>query len=74
MFLLLETVAAQVEYVRCSEEESVLRALQQRRSALAVALPGTERQLQSQAEHDKRMAGLVARLANLMLQLEPPPL
>ncbi len=60
----------QTEYVRCSEEESVLRALHQRRSALAVALPGTERQLHSQAEHDKRVDKLVARLAVLMMQLD----
>lgn len=50
----------------------MLEALQQRRSALAVALPGTERQLQSQAEHDKRVARLVARLAKLMVELELP--
>jgi len=62
----------QTEYVRYSEEESVLRELQQRRSALAVALPGTERQLQSQAEHDKRVARLVGRLARLMMQLDLP--
>jgi len=58
------------EYVRCSEEESVLRALQHRCSALAVALPSTERQLHSQSEHDKRVAKLVDRLARLMVQLD----
>ena len=48
----------------------MLRALQHRRSALAVALPSTERQLHSQAEHDKRVAKLVDRLARLMVQLD----
>lgn len=56
--------------MRCSEEESVLRTLQGRRSAVAVALPGTERQLQSQAEHAKRVARLLTRMAKLMVDLE----
>jgi hypothetical protein len=60
----------QVEYVRCSEEEGVLSTLQHRRSALAVALPGTERQLQSLAEHEKRVAKLLDHMARLMVQLE----
>lgn len=60
---------AQAEYVRCNEEESVLRTLQGRRSAVAVALPGTERQLQSQAQHDKRVAKLLQRMAKLLIDL-----
>lgn len=60
----------QAEYVRCSEEASVLRTLQDRRSALAVALPGTERQLQSRTQHDKRMSRLVDRMAKLMVELQ----
>lgn len=62
-------VSAQAEYVRCSEEESVLCTLQGRRSAVAVALPGTERQLQSQAQHDKRVAKLQDRMAVLQVEL-----
>lgn len=64
----------QAEYVRCSEEQSVLHTLQGRRSAVAVALPGTERRLQSQAEHAKRVARLLKRMAQLTvdLQLQEP--
>lgn len=60
--------------MRCNEEESVLRTLQSRRSAVAVALPGTARQLQSQTEHAKRVSKLLARMAKLMtdLQLHEP--
>lgn len=50
----------------------MLRALQARRSALAVALPGTERQLHSKVEHDKRVTKLVRRLAGLMVDLNLP--
>jgi hypothetical protein len=60
----------QAEYVRCSEQESVLRTLQDKRSAVAVALPGTERQLQSQSEHAKRVSKLQDRMAKLMVDLQ----
>jgi hypothetical protein len=64
------TAPSQAEYVRCSEEESVLCTLQGRRSAVAVALPGTERQLQSHAEHAKRVNRLLTRMAKLTVELE----
>lgn len=58
------------EYVRCDEEETLLRTLQDRRSTVAVALPGTARQLQSQPEHAKRMSKLLDRMAKILVELQ----
>ena len=48
----------------------MLRTLQDRRSTVAVALPGTARQLQSQPEHAKRMSKLLDRMAKILVELQ----